>query len=641
MLASVTVILLSACASTPADSPMKKGNNLVQRSVTADKLMPVDCLLPPKIKKLGSQLTYLEPRRPAKSTALECEIRGGEYVAYDRADFKTALSVWLEKAKAGNVEAQTYVGEIFEKGLGVTPDYQAAFQWYTKAANQNYSRAQINLGYLYEKGLGVNKDPIKALNLYRLASGITDAIDFSTVLDEKSDRLASNYSVALNAQADEIQRLKTSLELSENRLDYHQQQLKQQTEKLSLINRKLEQKIKSIAELAALQKQKKIEQDKLLITQKKITQLKVETKNNLPVIEIKQPVLLTSRNSNSLVAMSNTKQNQVIKGLISASAGVKEAYINNKPLVIDANGHFQSALNINSTTEIEIIAIDKVGKESRLQFQLVPNKDLSNPVERSRTFISKNSVGSVDFGKYYALVIGNSNYDNFTNLKTAVNDAEAVGNVLKNNYGMKTTILKNANRYEILSALNKLKSRVTEKDNLIIYYAGHGQIDKKTRQGYWLPVDAEKDSTANWIPNSGISDLLNTISAKHVLVVADSCYSGSMSNTSTTRLNNKIKTKHVNKWLKAMAKTRSRTVLTSGGLEPVLDTGTNGHSVFANAFIRELEESKGIIDAYQVYLNINQKVSARAMKFGYSQTPDYAPIKHAGHGGGEFVLVGI
>ena len=192
-----------------------------------------------------------------------------------------------------------------------------------------------------------------------------------------------------------------------------------------------------------------------------------------------------------------------------------------------------------------------------------------------------------------------------------------------------------------VSAINKLKSQVTEKDNLIIYYAGHGQIDNKTQQGYWLPVDAEKDSTANWIPNSGISDLLNTISAKHVLVVADSCYSGSMSNSTTTRLNNKVKTKHVNKWLKAMAKTRSRTVLTSGGLEPVLDTGTNGHSVFANAFIRELEESKGIIDAYQLYLNINQKVSARAMKFGYSQTPDYAPIKHAGHAGGEFVLVGI
>ena len=274
MLISAAVILLSACASTPADSqvnsPIRDSNNVAQGRASADKLMPVDCLLPPKIKKLGSQLTYLEPRRPAKSTAQECEIRGGEYVAYDRADFKTALSVWLEKAKAGNVEAQTYVGEIFEKGLGVTPDYQAAFQWYAKAANQNYSRAQINLGYLYEKGLGVNKDPLKALNLYRLASGITDSIDYSTVLDDKADRLASRYNDSLVEKDAEIQQLQSSLEASENRLSYHQEQLKKQSQTLSLINQKLEHKIQSIAELTALRKQKKVEEEKLFQTKEKM-----------------------------------------------------------------------------------------------------------------------------------------------------------------------------------------------------------------------------------------------------------------------------------------------------------------------------------------------------------------------------------
>ncbi len=633
---SSAVILVSACVSTPTENT----SNLAAGRVSADKLMPVDCLLPPKIKKLGSQLTYLEPRKPAKSTALECEIRGGEYVAYDRADFKTSLNVWLQKAKAGDVAAQTYVGEIFEKGLGVSPDYKTAFQWYAKAAEQNYSSAQINLGYLYEKGLGVTKDPVKALNLYRLASGITVTIDYSSVLDEKSGRLASDYSVSLNTKNKEIHRLRTSLEHSENRLSYHQQQLKKQSEALALINQKLDQKIKSIAVLAELQKQGKIQEDTLRKTKENITKLEIETKNtNLPVIEVKQPLLLTSRSGGSLVAMSNVKQNQIIKGLITAPAGIKEAFINAKPLTIDENGNFQTALNVSSTTEIEIIAVDQVGKKSQLMFQLLPTRNVSGTIERKRTFISKSSVGSVDFGRYFALVIGNNKYDNFPDLKTAVNDAEEVGNVLKSKYGVETTVLKNADRYTILSAINKLKSQITEKDNLLIYYAGHGQIDKKTQQGYWLPIDAEKNNTANWIPNSGISDLLNTISAKHVLVVADSCYSGSMSNTTTTRLNNKVKAKHVNKWLKAMAKTRSRTVLTSGGLEPVLDTGSNGHSVFANAFIRELKESKGIIDAYQIYLNINQQVSARAMKFGFNQVPDYAPIKHAGHGGGEFLLV--
>src|SRR5690606_16821753 len=119
----------------------------------ADDLMIIDCLLPGQVKKLGSFTTYLTARRPIKTTATDCEIRGGEYVSFDRADYATALKIWLPQAQAGDAEAQTYVGEIYEKGLGLKPDYQAAAVWYAKAAEQNFSRAQINLGNLYEKGL--------------------------------------------------------------------------------------------------------------------------------------------------------------------------------------------------------------------------------------------------------------------------------------------------------------------------------------------------------------------------------------------------------------------------------------------------------------------------------------------------------
>jgi len=48
-----------------------------------DKLFVVDCLLPGQVRRLGSKMTYLTARRPIKTTAGECEIRGGEYVAYE------------------------------------------------------------------------------------------------------------------------------------------------------------------------------------------------------------------------------------------------------------------------------------------------------------------------------------------------------------------------------------------------------------------------------------------------------------------------------------------------------------------------------------------------------------------------------
>src|SRR5690606_931830 len=172
-----------------------------QAAVPADKaeqLLTVDCLLPPQVRKLGSNFSYAAARRPIKTSGADCEIRGGEYVAYDRADYRTALTVWLPQAQAGDAEAQNYVGQIYEKGLGLPADYQTAAHWYQLAADQGYAQALINLGYLYEKGLGVAKDSVKALNLYRLASGIQDdslqfasAVEVARVSREELSKLQS------------------------------------------------------------------------------------------------------------------------------------------------------------------------------------------------------------------------------------------------------------------------------------------------------------------------------------------------------------------------------------------------------------------------------------------------------------------
>jgi len=63
---------------------------------------------------------------PVRTTASDCEIRGGEYVLYDRADTGSALKVWLPQAEAGDKAAQATVGEIYEKGMGLPPDYALA-----------------------------------------------------------------------------------------------------------------------------------------------------------------------------------------------------------------------------------------------------------------------------------------------------------------------------------------------------------------------------------------------------------------------------------------------------------------------------------------------------------------------------------
>lgn len=179
--AAAATLVLAACASSGGESVYQQAAGArddpktIERLVgQAEDLTVVDCLLPGKMRRMGSTITWVTRPRPVKKIATDCEILGGQYILFDRANPDTALSVWTSAADAGDPTAQTYVGEIYERGLGRSRDYGAAALWYRKAADQGYPRAQLRLGTLYEKGLGVERDPVRALDLYRKAAGLSE-----------------------------------------------------------------------------------------------------------------------------------------------------------------------------------------------------------------------------------------------------------------------------------------------------------------------------------------------------------------------------------------------------------------------------------------------------------------------------------
>ena len=69
---------------------------------------------------------------------------------------------------------------------------------------------------------------------------------------------------------------------------------------------------------------------------------------------------------------------------------------------------------------------------------------------------------------------------------------------------------------------------MNENDKFLIYYAGHGYLDNDINKGFWLPINAQKEDPSNWISNSDITDQLIGIKSKHLLVIADSCFSGTL-----------------------------------------------------------------------------------------------------------------
>ena len=239
----------------------------------------------------------------------------------------------------------------------------------------------------------------------------------------------------------------------------------------------------------------------------------------------------------------------------------------------------------------------------------------------------------VHFGRYHALVIGNNAYTDMSPLKTAVNDATAIADLLRTTYGFTVTLLTNATREDIIAALDQLRATLTEQDNLLIYYAGHGILDTSEERGYWLPVNAQQGSRIQWVSNTTISDALKAMAAKHILVVADSCYSGTLvRGIDVVRPSSGAER---DTYLARIVQKRSRTVLTSGGLEPVSDSGGGGaHSVFAKAFLTALQDNRDVLDGQQLFHLIRRPVILNA-----SQTPEYTDMRYAGHEGGDFLFV--
>jgi uncharacterized caspase-like protein len=236
-------------------------------------------------------------------------------------------------------------------------------------------------------------------------------------------------------------------------------------------------------------------------------------------------------------------------------------------------------------------------------------------------------IPDIKYGDYYALVIGINEYKSLPKLNTAVPDSQTVAKMLEDLYGYNVTLLTNASRETIIDAFDDLRDKLSEDDNLLIYYAGHGWLDQQTGSGYWLPVNAKPDRRSRWFSNATLTEALQGLLAKHVIVVADSCYSGTLTRSV------KIPERNPN-YIQRIAEKRARVVLSSGGLEPVADSGGGIHSIFAAQFLKVLRNNQGVLDGTQLFEQVRKNVVINA-----DQTPEYSDIRRAGHECGDFLFV--
>jgi hypothetical protein len=281
-----------------------------------------------------------------------------------------------------------------------------------------------------------------------------------------------------------------------------------------------------------------------------------------------------------------------------------------KKIFITLVGLFLSLMGFAQRDTVKWVGVES--KEA-FTFKLTP-PEITNFVE--------------DEGKYYALLIAEQDYqDNSLDLKQTLIDAERLQKMLTEFYNFEpknTFLLKNPTLSDINKEFELLAKKVSAIDNLLIFYAGHGEYDDRAQTGYWLPADAKKGDKTTWLANSALRDNIRAIQARHVLLITDACFSGSL-----FRGNDKLATLNP---FGELHKLSSRKAMTSGALKLVPD-----QSVFIDYLVRRLGQNSGrYISAGRLFFSLQKKV----LEESRGQTPQYGIIQNAGEDdGGEFIFV--
>lgn len=287
--------------------------------------------------------------------------------------------------------------------------------------------------------------------------------------------------------------------------------------------------------------------------------------------------------------------------------------------------HFFTYRNLNYQNQSpEVLSKQKT---STLQQNKAPKVVTVDKIDTAQSSVIETKKFS---GKYYALLIANNdyNYTNLPDLKTPADDALALKEVLSSKYNFNVQLLLDAERDQVIEMLYHYRKMIGINDKLLIFYAGHGWMDREADEGYWLPVNASADNPIQWISNSSIIAAIRAMRAKHIIVISDSCFAGKL-----TRNISNMPADQAN--IDKITARKARVVITSGGLEPVLDSGgQGGHSVFAAALLESLSENKEIIDTASLFSLIRAKVSWNA-----DQVPEMGIIHKAGHEGGDFFFI--
>ena len=241
--------------------------------------------------------------------------------------------------------------------------------------------------------------------------------------------------------------------------------------------------------------------------------------------------------------------------------------------------------------------------------------------------IEEGYSADAEIGKQYLLLIAVNTYTQWLPLSNPVRDAKEIRDILLSRYYVDDVIElydQHATKAGIIKTFSSLQEELLPEDSLLIFFAGHGHYDKKTKTGFWIPVNAGIDvyEQENWIANHLIHGFISNMRANHICLITDSCFSGDMLAISRG-LAGPIENTYFNNAYSLV----SRQVITSGALEFVPDS-----SSFCTMLKIVLSKNHDLyLDPMMIFNEIRLGIT--------DTTPLYGSLKGSGHQEGASFLL--
>ena len=617
-------------------------------------------------------------------------------------DYKEAVSWFRLSAEQNNPEAQYNLGSAYYQGKGVTQDYEEAVRWLRLSAEQNHPVAQNSLGNAYYYGNGVTQDYEEAARWYRISAkqsnpfaqynlglmyqdtvwvdykeaekwlklsaeqnhtnaqhslgwlyftipeykDINQAIYYTELASDSDDPLIKVYALNnLGVFYDRLDQTDKSLQYYEMSSDLAFEENIEFPLPAANVVRNFFHRSNSIGEEGQLLEN--------LID--KVYRYAKIAKNSSDKSEAFLSKLLVKYNPSEIPKKELLKKWITLEIMLGKTEGLLEL------------GWLYDNLEANPKEAVKWFMLceylcpeEDNYRLANVELSLLKSKlssaDYKDGKNRARSWIKdiwekrseqkivnnlekeKNDFSKI-IGKNFALLIGVKNYENFSTLNTPLNDVRKLKEILSDKYDFTVAILEDAGREKILKSLNAYKKILKENDNLIIYFAGHGKLEAE--EGHWLPQDAYPDEDYTWISNSYIKRKVGSFAANNILVIADSCFSGTITRGVKFDNASKLGQETIDAFItvKTFLETKTRVAITSGGNEPVYDGGGGKYSVFAKTFFETLEVLDEPFTSLDLFQKIRNQVISKSQTMGDTQTPMYKELVTSGHQGPDFVFI--